>query len=591
MPTDNESSYDNGRRSGPRRYGNRSKNTTDTRGSTATIISMSSPCDHFESQDVRNSPQVFASRDNRHNSFKERREYNGDSKFPPALDLSRDRSGRSKSGTPGGFRTHWQSPGTPSPSPKYSTPLDKSVIWKLCEAAPAEGKLMYINEQLQRHGLHTIPDHKGCRILINGKTLERDSGYTQFVGSILSIEDTSGISLLSTMPPVTTVNARTLLRVEKHWDDLELLQAEDGATLGLYWYRDQWVIRTAGSFDAGQITWDGKVTFGQMVDDIMKKYPQFRYDVLDKSKCYTFGIKHPAIHAYREGLEHPIMRAWFIQSANISLVNSQFGIFNGSIQFDEPIGLPMQRSLSAATFISMRAVPFSIQPQYIGESQDDGISRMHVNGNSHARDDDYKKSGISLGMILEHTRGALGSAIASAGYADSSTACANGYYGVILRSKKYTFFIPSDLYQYIASTHYTNELNDMLGDEQFHRDKYITLFNALCPLEERKMFMCIYPQYASIIIKIRDYLINEFVSAMYAVFNNYNTGTPIGNVYDESTLDLARSIFTVWVRQNGAPKSCERSKIIGLFVDYVLDKRNARVLYHNVYSNLAEDVE
>lgn len=455
-------------------------------------------------------------------------------------------------------------------SPKYTTPLDKSVIWRLGESGPTIGRLAYINEQLQRHDLRTVPDYRGGRILINGKTSERNSGYTQFVGSILAVDDISGVSLLSTMPPVTTVDARLLSSVVKHWDDLELLEAEDGATLGLYWYRDQWVIRTASSFDASSITWDGRVTFGQMVEDVMKKYPQFRYDVLDKNKCYTFGIKHPAIHAYHEGRDYPIVRAWFIQSADIARVNTQFGIFNGSVQFDESIGLPLHQPANAATFFAMRTVPMHMDQQYADASNNPSIALR----------------GVTLKTILDHTRGALGSIISRTD-ADgvNPAAC---HYGIILRSKKYTFFIPSDLYQYIASTCYTNELTDMLGNEQFNRNKFIVLFNALCPDRERKIFSCVYPQYDTMMRRIRDYLRNEFVVAMYAQYNKLHHNVAIDNIYSESTLDLARSLFITWARQYGLPKSPDRARIIGLFSDYVLEKRNARVLYHDVYAHIAE---
>ena len=89
--------------------------------------------------------------------------------------------------------------------------------------------------------------------------------------------------------------------------------------------------------------------------------------------------------------------------------------------------------------------------------------------------------------------------------------------------------------------------------------------------------------------RIRDYLRNEFVIAMYAQYNKLHNNIAIDNIYSESTLDLARSLFVVWVRQYGLPKSPDRARMIELFSDYVLEKRNARVLYHDVYANIAED--
>lgn len=194
--------------------------------------------------------------------------------------------------------------------------------------------------------------------------------------------------------------------------------------------------------------------------------------------------------------------------------------------------------------------------------------------------------------MLEHTRGALNAVIAAAsGQEQKVSECsAAQYYGVILRNKKFTFFIPSDLYQYVESTHYTDELNDMLGAERFNRNRFIVLFNALCPLNERKIFTCIYPQYVPTMEKIRNYLNDEFISAMYAVYDKITNGVAIDPIYSESTIDLARSIFIVWVRQNGNPGASGRAKLMELFSAYVLDKRNSRVLYHDVYSNINCDL-
>lgn len=452
------------------------------------------------------------------------------------------------------------------------------LIWRLSKAAPRENKLGYMNDQLRRNGLHTVPDYAGCRILIDHCTCDCGDEYASLVGSIISVDDTNGVSLLSTMPDVINITARTLPCLKDQWNELELYQAEDGANIGIYWFRGRWLVRTPNSFDAGGITWDGSVTFGQMVNDIMIKYPRFRLSELDTNKCYTFGIKHPAIHMYHEGSPSSITRAWFIQSVNIARVNETFGDFTNTINFDESIGLPLQLPLKAYVFANMSQVKFTASAEFQPHVSDelDAFNKIEDNG---AR--------VSLRDIICHTRGAIGSVIAlSSGGSTSTISPARGYFGVILRTKKCTFFVPSDLYQFIATTSYTNELNEMFDTERFNRAKFFVLFNALCSTDERKIFTCIYTQFTATIAKIRDYLTNEFISAMYAVHNNLTNGSEIDKIYSDQTIDLARSIYIVWARRYGTPKSSERSKLITLFTDYVLCKHNARVLYNDVYASV-----
>ena len=77
---------------------------------------------------------------------------------------------------------------------------------------------------------------------------------------------------------------------------------------------------------------------------------------------------------------------------------------------------------------------------------------------------------------------------------------------------------------------------------------------------------------------------------MYMQYNKLHNNIPIDNIFSESTLDLALNLFLVLTRQYGVPKSSDRTHIIDLFRDYVLEKRNAGALYHDVYANIAGDV-
>ncbi len=453
----------------------------------------------------------------------------------------------------------------------WSRPLlDKSILWKIYEMAPPSDKFNFVNNKLQSHGLHTIPDYANGRILIDEKTTDRNSGYTQFIGSILNVTD-SEMKIISTMQPVTMVTNRILPSIAENWRHFDLICAEDGATIGLYWFNNAWVIRTINSFDASNIIWNGRATFGQMIDDVMRKYPQFRYDALDKTKSYTFGIKHPAIHAYHEMQDHPVMRAWFIQCTDIAKINNQCGIFNGTASFDESIGLENQLLMTNKVIAGMSNITMSRDPKYNNNflaSVDTGIGL----------------SGLSLGNVLDTTRGALGSVVS--GVSNSAAR----YFGVILRSKKAAYFIPSDLYEYITTTCYTREISNLLGDEKFNRYKFIILFNALCPDNERDIFMCLYPAWATPITHIREFLSKSFAGIMFDVYDHLINGTKLPNV-SENTLILARSFVINWARRYGTPTKNERARITGMYANYVMQKHNARALYNVVNDEIGINID
>lgn len=457
------------------------------------------------------------------------------------------------------------------PDGSWSRPLlDKSVIWRIYESAPSTGKFNFVNTELHAHGLHTIPDYANGRILIDEKTTNRDSGYMQYIGSILYVTDDC-IKIVSTMQPVTMVTSRILPNVAKQWRHFDLICAEDGATIGLYWFNDSWVIRTMNSFDASNIVWNDRATFGQMIDDVMRKYPQFRYDALDKTKSYSIGIKHPAIHAYHEMKDYPVIRAWFIQCTDIAKINQQCGVFNGTISFDESIGLELQLPATSKIISSMsEEVVLSRDPKYNIRLTD------YV-------DDATTSPGLSLAGVLNTTRGALGSVVT--GSSDSTSR----YFGIILRSKKNAYFIPSDLYEYIATTCYTREITGLLGNEKFNRYKFIILFNALCSEYERDIFMRVYPTWAPIIGRIREFLSKSFANTMFDVYNHLTNGTKLPNV-SEAVSSLARSIVINWARVHGTPGKSERTKITNMYADYVMQKHHARVLYNIVWDEIGVEV-
>lgn len=114
-------------------------------------------------------------------------------------------------------------------------------------------------------------------------------------------------------------------------EDYNIKQLNDGTSITLYWYNDEWTISTANGYSVGNLIWNGYKTYKKVLDECLKKYPEFNWDDLDPNKCYTIGFRHPEYHPFR-----PKKEVWFIQSVDLNTMN---------IQTDQDIGIPPQISV------------------------------------------------------------------------------------------------------------------------------------------------------------------------------------------------------------------------------------------------------
>jgi hypothetical protein len=117
----------------------------------------------------------------------------------------------------------------------------------------------------------------------------------------------------------------------------EIYFIEDGSTVNLSYLQrtanavGEWVLSSKNSFDMSGIVWRGK-SYGEAVEEVLAKYPDFAYSKLDKFKTYTIGFKHPAHHPFGQK-DEPVLKAWFIQSTHV---------MTGDINYSEKTGLPLQ---------------------------------------------------------------------------------------------------------------------------------------------------------------------------------------------------------------------------------------------------------
>jgi len=158
--------------------------------------------------------------------------------------------------------------------------------------------------------------------------------YSNFkhVGVILSIADI-GYKISSIRP--VTYNINKDIKSIDNMDNIKIYPINDGTTVTLYYYNNKWVISTYNSWEMNDVKINN-ISYYDILNDVIKCYPDFSFDKLDKNKSYTIGFNHPSFHYYGIRERKPTM--WLICSADIKAANNGIKIFN----YDDSIGIPNQ---------------------------------------------------------------------------------------------------------------------------------------------------------------------------------------------------------------------------------------------------------
>ncbi len=128
----------------------------------------------------------------------------------------------------------------------------------------------------------------------------------------------------------------TKSEVAKNIDNYYVYGIDDGTTVTLYWYKDEWRMSSANGFDIGHYQWTGESTYMQAFTSLAADYPEFSFDKLRKNECYTVGFRHPDFHPL---LCDPA-RMWLIQTYELDLLNIIEPTCTGEPKPD--IGIPDQ---------------------------------------------------------------------------------------------------------------------------------------------------------------------------------------------------------------------------------------------------------
>jgi hypothetical protein len=235
-----------------------------------------------------------------------------------------------------------------------------------------------------------------------------------------------------------------------------------------------WLRSTKNAFNIDDLTWRG-FTYQKVIDDVLKNYPEFNLDRLDRNKVYSIGFKHPAFHPFGqprewldshfvEAAENWIKYAWLIQVYDRS---------THTISEASDLGLPLQR-------------PLDIE-------------------------------GLNFAQMLERTRSALDEYRAAKGKCTP-------FLGYILRtndpqhSRTSDILLESDLWHSIRHSVYqlpfiANRTIREKQEQNFKSMQYI-IIDAFLDLTKRELFSLLFPQFEEKHARL-DKLIAQLVNAIY----------------------------------------------------------------------------
>lgn len=140
---------------------------------------------------------------------------------------------------------------------------------------------------------------------------------------------------LLSLPPRMCTHKVNVNQLKTKLSNYTIYPIFDGTVVTLYWYEpaDIWCMSTTNGFDVSNYRWMGLNTYWDEFNRIADKYyPNFSFDALDKSKCYSIGFRSKEFHPFIYDKEY----MWYISSCELSDFNMRSKF---AISYDDDIGL------------------------------------------------------------------------------------------------------------------------------------------------------------------------------------------------------------------------------------------------------------
>jgi hypothetical protein len=282
------------------------------------------------------------------------------------------------------------------------------------------------------------------------------------------------------IPPLLYKSNVNVDIVNKHLsnDLYDILYIEDGTVINFYYWLDSWRISTARSYDITNEKW-GSITYKKVVSDILSENLDQFYQLMDKNKCYTFGIKHDSLHPFREGNKTLFNKIWFIQSV----------LLNTDTDDTDDTGKNVGYKISYKNNMNNMNIKNSV----LLNNNPTNIKNLFPELKN-SLNEFFMQKIVNYGFILR-----------------SKNSNITGEYSNIL--------LESSLLQTIRKLYYNSHFNSVSKEFGYNRVKYI-ITNAYLNVNNQNLFTMLFPQYIIEFNKLYDITTDLVTSIMCIMTNN-----------------------------------------------------------------------
>ena len=277
-----------------------------------------------------------------------------------------------------------------------------------------------ILSSIRTHANYAIPVVRRCNgVILHVGEYITDSGEKKIQCKVMSIPVNDlttkidkrrvGDYLANNLYDIYMINDGTTINIYYDenciWYDIQE-SPDDLDDVKKVYHKGRWMFSTKNAVDVENMEWRG-TTYGEIIFDILKMYPDFDLEKLDKRKSYTIGFTHPAHHPFGQPAEWTgentdvdfHKKAWFIQSTDLD---------TGESYTEDDIGLPFQEKHSLEEFRDVVNVNDTVDvditsddtSNVVSTSDDNATCFQNILNRAHSSMEQYSR-GVRMNIISD----------------------------------------------------------------------------------------------------------------------------------------------------------------------------------------------
>ena len=431
------------------------------------------------------------------------------------------------------------------------------------DTIPVQHSIQYLFDTLGKQGVKVVyeksensTEEKPAYERIMFGTFKRSCAF-DFPGIIVDCNQEYKAISVPPAPPITKYKKDIL---QHHLKNANIIKAHDGTTVTLYYHNDKWVISTHRGYEVNTFIWFGTKTYEDVLRDVLENYPDFNYDALDKTKCYSIGFKHSEYHPFREG--RPVMPASVVPVATTTPTTIDASETKAETKEDVPA--------VADTAVAAPAKPTT--SAWFIRSVD--LDKFNTNGRDYISYNDNIGLPIQERMRFNNMNDML--ALANNAYTNYKTRGMINY-GYLICFDDRNYLIESSLLRNIRQIFYTNRFSKL--DDEFDKKTYIVV-NAFLDAEKHDVFKTLFPQYNDM-FKILEDKTERLVKILVAIIETSRGPTKfvtksMDDIVAMSLYEHLNKIMTI--------KIYEKKAITNLLYTFICNVKYTNMFYTLAFS-------